>query len=151
MNLGCAYWMYGSIENLCEEAGPWSCPTTTNSFSVLSLWGHVGSSRLIGNMGEYKQLKWLILAGIVSPIPFWLISKSSKSKKIQVRTALNLLQTGSAVHSYQLHEHLCNALITILRQLNLPLTLESGIASLLARLSTIELNSADISSQLSHR
>ncbi|KAG0627537.1 hypothetical protein M758_2G209300 [Ceratodon purpureus] len=83
VNLGCAYWMFNSIENLCEEAGPWSCPGTTNSFSVVSLWGLIGSSRLIGEMGEYKQLKWLILAGVLAPIPFWIISKSSKSKKIQ--------------------------------------------------------------------
>lgn len=83
VNLGCAYWMFNNIEGLCEEAGAWSCPTTTNSFSVVSLWGLVGSSRLVGETGEYKRLKWFILAGIIAPIPFWLISKSFKSKKIQ--------------------------------------------------------------------
>lgn len=85
VNLGTAYWMYYSIENLCEEAGAWSCPTTTNSFSVVSLWGLVGSYRLMGKNAEYFALNWFILGGFLVPIPFWLIWKATKSRKIKVR------------------------------------------------------------------
>lgn len=85
VNLGTAYWMYSSIDNLCEEAGAWSCPTTTNSFSVVSLWGLVGSYRLMGTKAEYFALNWFVLGGFLVPIPFWLIWKASKSAKIKVR------------------------------------------------------------------
>lgn len=77
--------MYSSIDNLCEEAGAWSCPTTTNSFSVVSLWGLVGSYRLMGTKAEYFALNWFVLGGFLVPIPFWLIWKASKSAKIKVR------------------------------------------------------------------
>jgi OPT family oligopeptide transporter len=80
VNMICAYWMFNNIDGLCEEAGAWSCPATTNSFSVVSLWGLVGSSRLIG---AYKALNWFIVGGLLAPIPFWLISKSFRSRNIQ--------------------------------------------------------------------
>lgn len=95
----CAYWMFKNIDGLCEEAGAWSCPATTNSFSVVSLWGLVGSSRLIG---AYKALNWFIVGGLLAPIPFWLISKSFRSRNFQVSNHLLIYSLSKLVSNLSL-------------------------------------------------
>jgi hypothetical protein len=82
VNLACAYWLFESVENMCVESGAWSCPITSNTFSVITLWGLVGSSRLLGASGEYKNLNWCFLVGALAPIPFWVIAKSSSKLKV---------------------------------------------------------------------
>ncbi len=67
---------------MCVESGAWSCPITSNTFSVITLWGLVGSSRLLGASGEYKNLNWCFLVGALAPIPFWVIAKSSSKLKV---------------------------------------------------------------------
>jgi hypothetical protein len=82
VNLACAYWLFESVENMCVESGAWSCPITSNTFSVITLWGLVGSSRLLGASGEYKNLNWCFLVGALAPVPFWVIAKSSSKLKV---------------------------------------------------------------------
>ncbi|CAK9278772.1 unnamed protein product [Sphagnum jensenii] len=98
VNLACAYWLFESVENMCVESGAWSCPITSNTFSVITLWGLVGSSRLLGASGEYKNLNWCFLVGALAPIPFWVIAKSSSKLKVYMKEVNLPVLFGAANH-----------------------------------------------------
>jgi OPT family small oligopeptide transporter len=96
VNLACAYWLFEGVGNMCVESGAWSCPVTANTFSVITLWGLVGSSRLLGATGEYRNLRWFFLLGALAPIPFWVIAKTSSKLKVYAKAANFPLLFGAA-------------------------------------------------------
>ncbi|KAK6149635.1 hypothetical protein DH2020_017160 [Rehmannia glutinosa] len=76
VNLGVAWWMLGSIDNICDvEAlhpeSPWTCPKFRVTFDASVIWGLIGPERLFGPGGifhgcsavfalqnEGKNVKW---------------------------------------------------------------------------------------------
>ncbi|KAI4303564.1 hypothetical protein MLD38_039175 [Melastoma candidum] len=86
VNLGVAWWMLGSIENICDvEAlhpdSPWTCPKYRVTFDASVIWGLIGPERLFGPGGLYRNLVWLFLIGAVLPVPIWALSKIFPEKK----------------------------------------------------------------------
>ncbi|KAI3456584.1 hypothetical protein Pfo_013247 [Paulownia fortunei] len=86
VNLGVAWWMLGSIENICDvEAlhpeSPWTCPKFRVTFDASVIWGLIGPERLFGPGGMYRNLVWLFLVGAVLPVPVWILSKVFPDKK----------------------------------------------------------------------
>ncbi|XP_068669486.1 oligopeptide transporter 3-like [Aristolochia californica] len=86
VNLAVAWWMLGSIENICDvEAlhpdSPWTCPKFRVTFDASVIWGLVGPRRLFGPGGMYRNLVWLFLIGAVLPVPIWILSKMYPEKK----------------------------------------------------------------------
>ncbi|KAL6546865.1 Oligopeptide transporter 3 [Orobanche minor] len=86
VNLGVAWWMLGSIDNICDvEAlhpeSPWTCPKFRVTFDASVIWGLIGPERLFGPGGMYRNLVWLFLIGAVLPIPVWILSKIYPEKK----------------------------------------------------------------------
>ncbi|KAI3899036.1 hypothetical protein MKW92_034112 [Papaver armeniacum] len=86
VNLGVAWWMLENIENICEDDAmhsdsPWTCPKYRTTFNASVIWGLIGSERLFGTGGMYRNLVWLYLVGAVLPVPIWLISKIFPEKK----------------------------------------------------------------------
>ncbi|XP_057970244.1 oligopeptide transporter 3-like [Malania oleifera] len=86
VNLAVAWWMLGSIENICDvEAlhpdSPWTCPKFRVTFDASVIWGLVGPRRLFGPGGMYRNLVWLFLIGAVLPVPVWVLSKIFPNKK----------------------------------------------------------------------
>ncbi|KAL5217768.1 hypothetical protein ABZP36_018452 [Zizania latifolia] len=86
VNLAVAWWMLGSIDNICDvEAlhpdSPWTCPKYRVTFDASVIWGLIGPGRLFGRHGLYRSLVWLFLAGAVLPVPVWLLSRAFPEKK----------------------------------------------------------------------
>lgn len=83
VNVSCAYWLYEAEPLLCAESGDWTCPAATNGFSVATIWGLIGTRRMFGDIGRYKNMTWMFLFGAIAPIPFWALAKMSP--KLEVR------------------------------------------------------------------
>ncbi|THG11367.1 hypothetical protein TEA_018869 [Camellia sinensis var. sinensis] len=86
VNLGVAWWMLGSIPNLCDVGAlhpesPWTCPKFRVTFDASVIWGLIGPGRLFGHGGLYRNLVWLFLIGALLPIPIWILSKIYPEKK----------------------------------------------------------------------
>ncbi|BBN06365.1 hypothetical protein MPTK1_3g20520 [Marchantia polymorpha subsp. ruderalis] len=77
VNVSCAYWLYEAEPLLCAESGDWTCPAATNGFSVATIWGLIGTRRMFGDIGRYKNMTWMFLFGAIAPIPFWALAKMS--------------------------------------------------------------------------
>ncbi|KAL1916174.1 uncharacterized protein VTP21DRAFT_6178 [Calcarisporiella thermophila] len=77
INLSTAYFMMGSIPNICQEdAGMWSCAGYSRVFySASVLWGLVGPKVLFGPTTPYGPLLYGFLIGLVLPIPFYFLGK----------------------------------------------------------------------------
>ncbi|KAL6332689.1 hypothetical protein AAG906_010029 [Vitis piasezkii] len=86
VNLAVAWWMLGSIENICDVEtlhpdSPWTCPKFRVTFDASVIWGLIGPRRLFGPGGLYRNLVWLFLIGAVLPVPVWVMSKIFPEKK----------------------------------------------------------------------
>ncbi|KAK9133972.1 hypothetical protein Scep_013500 [Stephania cephalantha] len=80
INLAVAWWMLGSIENICDvdslhPDSPWTCPKYKVTFDASVIWGLIGPKRLFGPGGLYRNLVWLFLIGAILPVPVWVMSK----------------------------------------------------------------------------
>ncbi|RLM92078.1 oligopeptide transporter 4-like [Panicum miliaceum] len=61
VNLGVAYWLLGSVPNICQDAllpadSPWTCPSDRVFFDASLIWGLVGPRRIFGPLGNYGAL-----------------------------------------------------------------------------------------------
>lgn len=86
VNLGVAWWMLESIQDICDIEGdhpnsPWTCPKYRVTFDSSVIWGLIGPRRLFGPGGMYRNLVWLFLIGAVLPVPVWALSKIFPNKK----------------------------------------------------------------------
>ncbi|KAJ8512952.1 hypothetical protein OPV22_003386 [Ensete ventricosum] len=81
INLGAAWWLLGSIENICHPGllppnSPWTCPSDRVFFDASVIWGLVGPRRIFGPKGNYGSLNWFFLVGALGPIIVWLFHKA---------------------------------------------------------------------------
>ncbi|KAF8023294.1 hypothetical protein BT93_F0709 [Corymbia citriodora subsp. variegata] len=86
VNLGVAWWMLESINDICDVEGkhpdsPWTCPKYRVTFDASVIWGLIGPRRLFGPGGLYRNLVWLFLIGAVLPVPIWVLTKIFPEKK----------------------------------------------------------------------
>ncbi|CAO2165174.1 unnamed protein product [Urochloa humidicola] len=86
VNLGVAYWLLGSIPNICQDTllppdSPWTCPGDRVFFDASVIWGLVGPRRIFGALGNYAALNWFFLAGIVGPIIVYVLSKAFPERR----------------------------------------------------------------------
>ncbi|KAI0509934.1 hypothetical protein KFK09_010534 [Dendrobium nobile] len=81
INLGVAWWLLGSIKNICQDEllppnSPWTCPGDRVFFDASVIWGLVGPRRIFGSLGNYGALNWCFLVGAVGPIIVWLFHRA---------------------------------------------------------------------------
>ncbi|KAL5724255.1 Oligopeptide transporter 3 [Ranunculus cassubicifolius] len=86
VNLAVAWWMYDNVDNICDLDGlhpdsPWTCRKYRVQFDASVIWGLVGTRRLFGPGGLYRNLVWLFLVGAFLPVPVWVLSKVFPDKK----------------------------------------------------------------------
>ncbi|GAB2301010.1 Oligopeptide transporter 3 [Dionaea muscipula] len=86
VNLSVAWWMLGSIDNICDvEAlhpdSPWTCPKFRVTFDASVIWGLIGPERLFGPGGLYRNLVWLFIIGAILPVPVWILCKIFPNNK----------------------------------------------------------------------
>ncbi|KAI3897021.1 hypothetical protein MKX03_015845 [Papaver bracteatum] len=81
INIGVAWWLLTSIENICQDEllplnSPWTCPGDRVFFDASVIWGLVGPRRIFGPLGNYPALNWFFLGGAVGPILVWFLHKA---------------------------------------------------------------------------
>ncbi|KAI3842416.1 hypothetical protein MKW92_022590 [Papaver armeniacum] len=81
INIGVAWWLLTSIENICQDDllppnSPWTCPGDRVFFDASVIWGLVGPRRIFGPLGNYPALNWFFLGGAVGPILVWFLHKA---------------------------------------------------------------------------
>ncbi|KAH7283220.1 hypothetical protein KP509_35G066400 [Ceratopteris richardii] len=81
INMGVAWWMLGSIENICNtdrlpKDSPWTCPGDAVFFDASVIWGLVGPKKIFGTQGVYPSLNWFFLGGAMAPIIVWIFHKA---------------------------------------------------------------------------
>ncbi|CAA7393956.1 unnamed protein product [Spirodela intermedia] len=80
INLGVAWWLLESVENICQDEllppnSPWTCPGDRVFFDASVIWGLVGPRRIFGPLGSYGALNWFFLGGALGPVVVWLFHK----------------------------------------------------------------------------
>ncbi|XP_078430637.1 oligopeptide transporter 4-like [Wolffia australiana] len=86
INLGVAWWLLGSVENICQEEllpanSPWTCPGDRVFFDASVIWGLVGPRRIFGPLGNYGALNWFFLGGALGPVVVWLLHVKFPSQR----------------------------------------------------------------------
>ena len=81
-----AWWLLSSVDHICDpallpEGSPWTCPGDDVFYNASIIWGVVGPLRMFTNYGNYKQMNWFFLIGLLAPIPVWLLSRKFPEKK----------------------------------------------------------------------
>ncbi|EXC01177.1 Oligopeptide transporter 2 [Morus notabilis] len=86
VNIGVAWWLLHTVENICQDQllppnSPWTCPGDRVFFDASVIWGLVGPKRIFGSEGNYSQLNWFFLIGVMGPLLVWLLHKAFPSQK----------------------------------------------------------------------
>ncbi|XP_065621314.1 oligopeptide transporter 4-like [Quercus suber] len=81
INIGVAWWLLNSIQNICQPEllpvnSPWTCPSDRVFFDASVIWGLVGPKRIFGRLGSYEAINWFFLGGAIGPIIVWLLHKA---------------------------------------------------------------------------
>ncbi|TYI82618.1 hypothetical protein E1A91_D05G233500v1 [Gossypium mustelinum] len=85
VNLGVAWWLLTTVENICHRDllpanSPWTCPGDRVFFDASVIWGLVGPKRIFGSQGVYSSLNWFFLGGLLGPVVVWLLHKAFPSQ-----------------------------------------------------------------------
>lgn len=79
VNLGVAWWLLGSINDICQDSlppdSPWTCPSDRVFFDASVIWGLVGPKRIFGSFGNYGALNWFFLIGAAGPVIVYIIHR----------------------------------------------------------------------------
>jgi hypothetical protein len=86
VNLGVAYWLLGSVPNICQDTllpanSPWTCPNDRVFFDASVIWGLVGPRCIFGALGNYVTLNWFILAGAAGPAIVYALHRAFPAKR----------------------------------------------------------------------
>ncbi|KAK4489973.1 hypothetical protein RD792_000627 [Penstemon davidsonii] len=75
VNMSVAWWLLHSIKNICQpdklSDSPWTCPNDHTFFDASVIWGLVSPKRIFGKEGNYPQLNWFFLVGLLGPVVVW--------------------------------------------------------------------------------
>ncbi|KAL3504980.1 hypothetical protein ACH5RR_034821 [Cinchona calisaya] len=79
VNLGVAWWLLHTVEDICHQDkqsnSPWTCPNDRVFFDASVIWGLVSPKRIFGPLGNYSALNWFFLGGLLGPVAVWLLHK----------------------------------------------------------------------------
>ncbi|WRX28328.1 Oligopeptide transporter [Theobroma cacao] len=83
---GTAWWLLSSIQHICDpallpEGSPWTCPGDDVFYNASIIWGVVGPLRMFSKYGNYPQMNWFFLIGLLAPVPVWWLSRKFPEKK----------------------------------------------------------------------
>ncbi|KAJ2310848.1 hypothetical protein IWW54_002963 [Coemansia sp. RSA 2705] len=74
VQLGVAYWLLDGVAGICTAAGaPFTCRKAHLFYATTAIWGVLGPQRMFG--GGHAAMYWLFAAGLVLPVPVWLLRR----------------------------------------------------------------------------
>ncbi|KAK4754354.1 hypothetical protein SAY87_002458 [Trapa incisa] len=83
---GTGWWLLTTVDGICNpaklpEGSPWTCPGDDVFYNASIIWGVVGPLRMFGKLGVYYKMNYFFLFGLLSPVPFWYLSRKFPDKK----------------------------------------------------------------------
>ncbi|XP_028752887.1 oligopeptide transporter 1-like [Neltuma alba] len=83
---GTAWWLLTTVENICDasllsEGSPWTCPGDDVFYNASIIWGVIGPKRMFTKEGNYPQMNWFFLIGLLAPVPVWILSRKFPNQK----------------------------------------------------------------------
>ncbi|OWM71178.1 hypothetical protein CDL15_Pgr011305 [Punica granatum] len=81
-----AWWLLTTVEHICDPSllpsgSPWTCPMDDVFFNESIIWGVVGPLRMFTKLGNYPEMNWFFLIGLLAPVPVWALTKAFPEKK----------------------------------------------------------------------
>lgn len=86
MYFGTSWWLLETVDSICDqkalaEGSPWTCPGDDVFYNASIIWGVVGPLRMFGRLGLYAKMNYFFLAGLLAPVPVWILSALYPDKK----------------------------------------------------------------------
>jgi OPT family oligopeptide transporter len=85
VNIGVAWWLLGSVKNICHvdpsSGSPWTCPNDEVFFDASVIWGLVGPWRIFGPLGNYGALNLFFLIGAAGPVIVYALHRVFPSQR----------------------------------------------------------------------
>ncbi|KAJ2887694.1 hypothetical protein FB639_001135 [Coemansia asiatica] len=96
VQLGVAFWLMNTVENMCTEKGyPFTCIQANTFFSASVIWGLVGPEKMFGSASPYHPMLYLFIFGLLLPIPIWLLQQKFPNSWIKhIHTPLLFIASG---------------------------------------------------------
>ncbi|KAF9096029.1 hypothetical protein BGX29_008765 [Mortierella sp. GBA35] len=96
INLITANWLLETRPNICTPAGGhFTCLSANVFYSASVIWGVIAPERMFGPTSIYHPLMFFFIAGILIPIPFYLVSKRFPGTILdQIHIPILLTSTG---------------------------------------------------------
>ncbi|KAJ1980413.1 hypothetical protein H4R35_001136 [Dimargaris xerosporica] len=97
MQLVVAYWLMGTVPNICTPQGfPWTCRSAETFYSASVIWGLIGPAKMFGPLSPYHPLLWFFLGGFLLPFPFYYLQRQFPGTWVQfIHIPLILFATGN--------------------------------------------------------
>ncbi|CAM0949635.1 unnamed protein product [Alopecurus aequalis] len=95
-----AWWLLTTVKNVCDvdtlpEGSPWTCPGDDVFYNASIIWGVVGPLRMFGRLGNYWQMNYFFLVGLLAPVPIWLLSRRYPRNAFLKNISLPLFFSGA--------------------------------------------------------
>lgn len=96
VNLLTANWLLSTRPNICTpEGGHFTCLSANVFYSASVIWGVIAPERMFGSTSIYHPLMYFFIAGLLIPIPFYLISRRFPGTVLdQIHIPVLLTSTG---------------------------------------------------------
>jgi OPT family oligopeptide transporter len=95
-----AWWLLTTVKNVCDvdtlpEGSPWTCPGDDVFYNASIIWGVVGPLRMFGRLGNYWQMNYFFLVGLLAPVPVWLLCRWYPRNAFFKNTSIPLIFAGA--------------------------------------------------------
>ncbi|KAL6646512.1 hypothetical protein ACP70R_018120 [Stipagrostis hirtigluma subsp. patula] len=96
-----AWWLLTTVRDICDvdrlpPGSPWTCPGDDVFYNASIIWGVVGPLRMFGRLGNYWQLNYFFLVGLLAPVPAWLLQRAYPSSAVLRNVSLPLIFGGAS-------------------------------------------------------
>ncbi|AQK55220.1 Oligopeptide transporter 5 [Zea mays] len=96
-----AWWLLTTVKDICDvgrlpAGSPWTCPGDDVFYNASIIWGVVGPLRMFGSLGNYWQMNYLFLVGLLAPLPVWLLQRAYPTNRVLAGVNLPLVFAGAS-------------------------------------------------------
>ncbi|KAG2583398.1 hypothetical protein PVAP13_6KG227000 [Panicum virgatum] len=96
-----AWWLLTTVRNICDveklpAGSPWTCPGDDVFYNASIIWGVVGPLRMFGRLGNYWQMNYFFLIGLLAPVPAWLLQRAYPRNRVLQSVNLPLIFAGAS-------------------------------------------------------
>ncbi|RLN04161.1 hypothetical protein C2845_PM13G08130 [Panicum miliaceum] len=96
-----AWWLLTTVRNICDvdklpAGSPWTCPGDDVFYNASIIWGVVGPLRMFGRLGNYWQMNYFFLIGLLALLPAWLLQRAYPRSRVLQSVNLPLIFAGAS-------------------------------------------------------